>query len=44
MTEVKTRIPTTEATRDDLKLLVAKHPEATRYEDLLREFIEERSD
>jgi hypothetical protein len=40
MTELEARIPTTEPTRKELKVLVAKSDTASSYNDLLREFIE----
>lgn len=43
MSELQARIPTTETTRDELKLLVVQHETASTYEELLTEFIEERA-
>lgn len=40
MPELKARIPTTEPTRKELKVLVAKSDTASSYDDLLQEFIE----
>jgi hypothetical protein len=43
MSELQARIPTTETTRDKLKLLVVQHESASTYDELLEEFIEERA-
>lgn len=44
MSELTARIPTTETTRDELKVLVAKHESASSYNDLLREFINQHAE
>ena len=44
MTELDARIPTTEPTRDELKVLVAKSDTASSYDDLLQEFIKKHAE
>lgn len=43
-TELKSRIPTTEHTRDELKLLVVKSDTASSYDELLQEFINQHAE
>jgi hypothetical protein len=44
MTELDARIPTTETTRQELKVLVAKSDTASSYDDLLQEFLTQRAE
>jgi len=44
MPELQARIPTTETTRKELKVLVAKSDTASSYNDLLKEFIEKHAE
>jgi hypothetical protein len=44
MPELKARIPATETTRDELKMLVIQHDSASTYDELLNEFINEHAD
>jgi hypothetical protein len=44
MPELKARIPTTETTRNELRVLVAKSDTAASYDDLLQEFIDKHAE
>ena len=44
MPELQARIPTTETTRKELKVLVAKSDTASSYDDLLQEFIKKHAE